>query len=110
MGVCERIAERQVARLDVPHRRIFIAVHQGLVIGIRDRVPAAQLLRLHQPAHEGLGLLPDWREIEDRMADRVEQVEAPLRPRRVHCLVGDLGDLRKISFGQPEDTFGIVGA
>jgi hypothetical protein len=37
-------------------------------------------------------------------------MEPPLRSRRVHCLVGDLGDLGEVSLAQPEDAFGVVGA
>ena len=44
MRARQRVAVGHVARLDIPHRRIVIAVQQRLVIAIGDGVPAAQLL------------------------------------------------------------------
>ena len=44
MGAGERIAIGDVARLDLPHRRIVIAVQQRLVIAVGRGVPAAELL------------------------------------------------------------------
>src|SRR2546430_4373168 len=45
-----------VARLDVPHRRLVIAVQQRLVIGVGRCIPAAELLFLGQPAQKGASL------------------------------------------------------
>src|SRR3981189_3483947 len=44
------------------------------------------------------------------MADRIHQMEPPLRPRRVLRLVGDLGNFGEITLAERENTLGIVGA
>src|SRR5262249_16911230 len=110
MRAGERISIGSVARLDVPHRRIVVSVQQRLIVTLGYGVPTAQLFRLHQPAHEGACLLPHGREAENRMADRVKQMEATLRSRRVHGLVGDFADFGKFALGKPQDALGFVCA
>src|SRR5207248_1919377 len=62
------------------------------------------------PAQEIMRLLLLRAEVEDRMADAIEQMKAALWSLRVHRLVRDLGDLGEVALGQPQDAFGIVRA
>ena len=110
MRARQRVAIGDVARLDLPHRRVVVAVQQRLIIAVGRGVPGAELLLVHQPAQEGARLVLCRGEIEDRMADRVHQMEPSLRSRRVLRLVGDLGDVGEIALGEPQDALGIVGA
>src|SRR5262245_49569384 len=97
----ERIPIRKVARLDVPHWCLVVRVQQRLIVTVGYSVPTAELLGFHQPAHEGACLLPHRREAENRMADRIEQMEAALGSRRIHGLVCNLAYFREFALGKP---------
>src|SRR5262245_18396568 len=102
MRAGERVSIRKVARLDVPHRRVVVSVQHRLIVTLGYILPTAQLLRLHQPPHEGACLLPHWREAENRMADRVEHMEATLRSRWIQGLACDFANFGRFALGKPQ--------